>query len=179
MIAKARTIRTFIIVALSCAAASSISLIGGVGLEAVSEKILPLVPMLIAIPALNDLVGSYAAVIAAHTGDPTERQRSHKELARVIYRVALYNIVAIALLSLLVASFRGYYADFDFLLRFGGFVLVSVLIVVSFMFALAGGLDRLLRNHRYNPDELLIPVVTSLADILMLGLVALAVLTIF
>jgi cation transporter-like permease len=170
---------SFVFIAVTTAAASSVSLLGGLGLEYVSDKILPLVPLIVAIPALNDLVGDYATIIAAHTGDPAERASTHGQLARAIFRVVGVNIVAIIGLSLLVAHSRGYIFSTGFLLRFAGFITGSIVLVVIFMFAIAKLLDRLLLKRGINPDELLIPIITSVADIAMLGLVTLAVLTIF
>jgi cation transporter-like permease len=51
--------------------------------------------------------------------------------------------------------------------------------VVGVMFGVTAFLDKLLEKRSLNPDDLLIPVVTSVTDVLMLGLVALAVVTIF
>ncbi len=68
-------IRGFLFVVITVAAASSISLIGGFGLEVVQERILPLIPLIIAMPALNTMVGDYAAIVAAHASDPGENKK--------------------------------------------------------------------------------------------------------
>jgi cation transporter-like permease len=170
---------SFIFIALTTAAASSLSLLGGLGLEHVSDRILPLVPLIIAIPSLNDLVGDYGTIIAAHTGDPRERTKTHRQLALAIAKVVGVNIVAIIGMSLLVAHSRGYILEASFMLRFVGFIVASIVIVVLFMFTLARLLDHFLRAWHINPDELLIPIITSVADIAMLSLVTLAVITIF
>lgn len=171
--------RSVLFISVTTAAASSISLLGGLGLEAVSDKILPLIPLIVAVPALNDLVGDYATIIAAHTGNPAERTHTHAELAKAILRVIGVNILAVVTLSLLVAYGRGYILSGPFIVKFCVFVTVAIVLVVAFMFGAARLLDRLLLDRRINPDELLIPIITSLADITMLGLIALAVVTIF
>lgn len=171
--------QSFFFIAFTTAAASSVSLLGGLGLEYVSDRILPLVPLIVAIPSLNDLVGDYATIIAAHTGDPRERTSTHVQLAKAIFKVVGINIVAIIGLSLLVGSSRGYVLTSEFLVRFASFTAGSIILVISFMFVAAHLLDRLLTKRHVNPDELLIPIITSVADILMLGFVALAAVTIF
>lgn len=171
--------RSFIFVALTAALASSISLIGGFGLEYVSDRILPLAPLIIAIPGLNDLVGDYASIIAAHSGDPNERQRSKKDLAAAIFKVIGVNIAAIVALSLGTAAFRGFEFQEGFVVRFVIFIAVSAAVTVAFMFFVTHTLQVILERRRINPDELLIPVITSVADIVMLLLVTLAVITIF
>jgi cation transporter-like permease len=172
-------LRSIITVALTTGLASALSLLGGIGLEHVSRQILPLVPLLIALPGLNDLVGDYASIIAAHTGDPSERRRSHRELSRAIFHVVGLNIAAIVGLSLIVALLRGYALNLLFALRFALFTAFAVLVVVAFIFWLNRFLDRLLVKHRYNPDDLLIPVSTSIADILMLAIISAAVVLVF
>ena len=143
------TPRSFIFVAFTVACASALSLIGGIGLEYVSDRILPLIPLIIAIPGLNDLVGDYASIIAAHHGDPSESTRTKRQLIGAIFKVLGFNIISLILLSLGLAYMHGYIFEV------------------------------ILKKRHINPDDLLIPVVTSLADIIMLLFVTLAVLTIF
>lgn len=171
--------RTFIFVAFTTALASSLSLIGGIGLEHISDRILPLVPLLIAIPSLNNLVGDYASIIAAHTGDEKEGKRVKRTVAKAIFKIIWINIFAIIALSVGGAVLRGYDFDSEFIWRFVIFVAGASILTVLFMFVIANVLDVILKKRKINPDELLIPVVTSVADIVMLLLVTLAVLTIF
>ncbi|MCU0666999.1 MAG: magnesium transporter [Patescibacteria group bacterium] len=174
-----RARRTFIFVAIAAGLASSLSLIGGIGLEYISNKFLPLIPLIIALPGLNDIVGDYASIIAAHTGDPTERKRSKKTLAISIFKVLVINVSALAIFSLILAGVRGYMITAGFLAEFLIFVFVAVGLTVAFMFIISHILDVILRKEKINPDELLIPVVTSIADIFMLIMVTIAVLTVF
>jgi len=171
--------RSFIFVAFSAACASALSLLGGIGLEAVANKILPLVPLIIAIPGLNDLVGDYASIIAAHHGGPNETKKTKKELFRAIFRVVGINIGFLILMSLVFASIRGYVLEPIFIAKFVLFITSAVVLSIFVMFALAGFLEVILKNKRINPDELLIPIITSLADVLMLLLVALSVFILF
>lgn len=171
--------RSFLFVAFSAACASALSLIGGIGLEAVSDRILPLIPLIIAIPGLNDLVGDYASIIAAHHGDPNESTRSKKQLLGAILKVVGFNVFFLILLSIVLATLQGYVLDTVFVTKFILFVASAVLLSIFIMFAIAGALELILKNKHINPDELLIPIITSLADIVMLLFVALAVVTIF
>ena len=171
--------RSFIFVAFTTACASALSLIGGIGLEAVASRVLPLVPLIIAIPGLNDLVGDYASIIAAHHGDPTENSRSKKELLKAIFKVVGLNVVFLILLSVGLAHARGYVTDPNFFVKFSIFIASAVSLAILVMFVLSGTLELVLKRKNINPDALLIPIITSLADVVMLLFVALAVLTIF
>lgn len=171
--------RSFIFVSFTVACASALSLLGGIGLEAVATRILPLVPLLIAIPGLNDLVGDYASIIAAHHGGPNETKKTKKELFKAIFRVVGINVGFLILMSLVLASLRGYFLEPVFIAKFVLFIAGAVVLMIFMMFAVASFLEIALKNRRINPDELLIPITTSLADVFMLLLVTLSALTIF
>lgn len=161
-------------VGLSIGIASSISLIGGLGIEMVEEKLLSIIPLLIALPALNSMVGDYATLIAAHAGDPTERTRSKTDIVRAIVPAVMVNIVIIIGLSLMLGVARDYALESSFVIKFIGFVVFSVISIIAIMFLMTIMLDKLLLRHRLNPDDLLIPIVTTISDIFMLGMIALA-----
>lgn len=167
-------VRFIAFITLTTGLASTISMLGGIGLEAVSERLLPLVPLIIALPGLNDLVGDYASIIAAHASDPAECKTSKRELAKAISKVLWINILGIVALSLILASQRGYLATSDFLVKFVLFVAISIIAVVATLFAITALLDRALSRHKLNPDDIMIPVVTTITDVFMLCLIALA-----
>lgn len=171
--------RSFIYVAITTGLASSLSLIGGLGLEHISDRILPLVPLLIALPGLNDLVGDYASIIAAHSGDPNDGKRSRRDLFHAIFKVIGVNITAIILLSSLSAWHRGYLFTADFMIKFVIFVAVAAVLTVLSMFSISATLRIVARKYKINPDEVLVPVITSVADVIMLLLVTLAVIILF
>lgn len=171
--------RRILFIALTTGAASCISLIGGIGLEAVQERILPLVPLIIALPALNTMVGDYAAIIAAHAADPAERTTTKRTLAKAIAKAMWVNIIGVLALSLILATQRGYVLSSVFLTKFIFFVAGAMIATIVVMFILTIILDKLLEKKRLNPDDILIPIVTSISDVLMLALVALAVVFLF
>lgn len=170
---------SFWLSALVAGAASSISLIGGLSIELVAERLLPVVPLLIATPALNNMVGDYAAIIAAHIGDPAGRERSRRDLLKLLARVVLVNVVGLLILSLLLAHSRGYISSPDFVLKFGLFIAGVFAFMILSMFAISIWLERLVTRRNLDPDELLIPVVTSITDVAVLSLVAVGALILF
>lgn len=159
--------------------ASSISLIGGIGIETVSDKLLPIVPLIIIMPALNSLVGDYATLIAAHAGDPSERTKTKKELVKDMVPSLLTSCVFIITMGLFLSSHRGYSLHTDFVITFILFVVLSILSVVTLMFFFTYLLDKILVDHHLNPDDVLIPIITTVSDIFMLSLIALSAIYIF
>lgn len=174
-----RRLHSLLFIAGSTAAASCISLVGGIGLESVTEQLLPLVPLMIAMPALNTMAGDYAAIIAAHATDPAERASTKKQVARAIAKAIWVNIIGVLVLSSAIAWQRGYLFSDDFLARFILFIVASMIGTAVFMMVLTAILDKLLERHHLNPDDLLIPIVTSITDVIMLSLVAMAAVLLF
>lgn len=168
------SLRRLLFIVLTTAGASCISLLGGIGLEAVQTRILPLIPLIIALPALNTMVGDYAAIIAAHASDPAERVSTKRTLAKAIAKAMWVNILGVLVLSIFIAHQRGYLFTDGFYIKFVAFVVVSIIGTIGVMFALTAILDRRLERKRWNPDDILIPIVTSVSDVLMLGMIALA-----
>ncbi len=162
----------FIIV--SVGISSSISLIGGLGIEITADKLIAIVPLLVALPGLNSMVGDYATLIAAHAGDPEERTRSKWELVRAMIPSILINIVFALIVSLFIGYQRGFAMSSLFILKFAGFVVGSTVSVITAMFLITFLLDAMLKKRALNPDDVLIPIVTTVSDIFMLGLIALA-----
>lgn len=169
-----RYIRHVIFVVVTVGGASSISMIGGIGIQAVEDKLLPLVPLIIALPALNTMVGDYAAIIAAHAADPAEHKKTKRKLMHAISRAIWVNIIGLIILSVVIAWQRGYVFTPEFAIKFVLFIVIAMVSVISIMFGITALLDRLLERKKLNPDDILIPIVTSVTDVLMLGLIALA-----
>ncbi len=169
---KSRQSLPFIIT--TTALASCISMIGGIGIEYTEAELLPIIPLVIALPALNTMVGDYATIIAAHAGSPGEKKSTRKKLVKAIAKSTLVNIVGTIILSIVLAQSRGYTSNDDFLLKFSVFVTLSVASIVSVMFIITYTLDKILDKKKLNPDDVLIPIVTTITDVFMLGLIALA-----
>ncbi len=169
-----KRVGSLIFIIVSVGIASSISLIGGLGIEAVQEKLLTIVPLVIALPSLNSMMGDYATLIAAHAGDPEERTRSKMELVRAMAPSIVLNIIFVISISLVLSARRSYDITPLFFAQFAGFVAFSILSVVSIMFIITLALDAALKKRPLNPDDVLIPIVTSISDVFMLGLIALA-----
>lgn len=149
-------------------------MLGGLGIEFTERELLPIVPLVIALPALNTMVGDYATIIAAHAGSPGERQATRRKLVHSIFISSMVNIAGIIGLSTVLSHQRNYDLTSLFVIVFSGFVLFAVLGIVTVMFGITYFLDRILKKKKLNPDDILIPIVTTITDVFMLGLIALA-----
>lgn len=154
--------------------ASCISMIGGIGIEFTEKELLPIVPLVIALPALNTMVGDYATIIAAHAGNPAQKKTTRKKLIRAIIVSTFLNAISTFAMSLFFSEKRNYISSLSFIATFAGFVFFSVASIVAVMFTITYALDKMLESKNLNPDDILIPVVTTITDVFMLGLIALA-----
>lgn len=161
-------------IVITTALTSCISMLGGLGIEFAEAELLPIVPLVIALPALNTMVGDYATVIAAHAGNENQKKATKRKLVRSIFISTIFNISGTIALSIVLANKRGYHATSSFIALFSIFVCLSVLGIVAIMFAITYFLERILEQKKLNPDDVLIPIVTTITDVFMLGLIAIA-----
>lgn len=154
---------------------SAISSIGGIGLEFIQQKLVFLLPLVILIPALNDMVGDFGIVFASRF--TTElfigkikpehwwKSGAVRHLIFCIGSVALIIAVYLAIISYALAVFRG----FEFLpalflkLLLTSLIATVVIVLVLFAVVIAFGINVFRKNH--DPDNYLIPLATALADL--------------
>jgi len=154
--------------------ASILSSIGGFGLKTIQEKLVIFLPLLIALPALNDMIGDFGTIITAKfttslfegkIKKPLIKSYFVKHLFKDIMPIALFMAVYISLLSVLVALFMGFETNFVFFLKMLLITLVSTasLVILIFLVAIIGGYK--VYKNKEDPDDILIPITTSIADL--------------
>ncbi|MBI2129540.1 magnesium transporter [Candidatus Woesearchaeota archaeon] len=154
--------------------ASILSSVGGFGLQTIQIKLAAIIPLLILLPSLNDMIGDFGMIITSKfTTALYERKikrpwwRSHfvKHLYRVIIPIALISAVYISILSVFIAYARGFSFDIILLLKIIGLVALTtaLLVVIIFLISIIGGLY--VYHRKEDPDDMLIPITTSVADL--------------
>lgn len=152
--------------------ASVLSSVGGIGLQTIQEKIFVIVPLLIFIPALNGFVGNLGITISSkfttslYLGETEEkRKKKMAQLVRVVYVIALFLAAYLTLLSCTVAYLKGY--EFNLLLFFK-IMLIAVsmtLVMTTVIFAVSMALGKIIFRRGEDPNNFLIPITTSIADL--------------
>ncbi len=153
--------------------ASIFSSIGGIAIKSVQEKIILVLPLLIILPALNDMVGDFGIIIVSkfttylalrQIKRPLRKSHPLKHLYSVVLPVALISAIYLATLASLFAFFRGYFININILIKILAIVLITTLflILIIFLVSVIGGLY--IHRKKLDPDDLLIPVTTSIAD---------------
>ncbi len=154
--------------------ASAISSLGGIGLEALRTKIALLVPIIILLPALNDMIGDFGAIIASRfTTMLYEKEIKEKKwwtepelhhLFFVVLGIAVLAAIYVAILAYFIAMLKGF--PFDMIMA-QKVMLVSIittmlLVFILFLVSTIGGFYVYRKKH--DPDNYLIPLATALAD---------------
>jgi len=168
--------------------ASIISSFGGIGLELLKAKIAVLVPLIVMIPALNDMIGDFGTIISSKFTTLLYQKKVHKswwksyELGdefRVISSIALFAAFYLGIASVLISYIQGAPIDIISSLKVIAiaFMATATLVLVIFFLAIVGGLWVYKRGS--DPNNFLIPLTTSAADFSSLILFALLVAFLF
>jgi len=169
--------------------ASIISTFGGIGIEALSSKLVWLLPVIILLPSLNDMIGDFGSIIASRfTMMLFKKEVSEKNLWKrnhvhhlffVSVGIAICTAVYVSVLAYFIASVMGF--PFDKLVFqkviFIAMITTVFLILLLFFMSIIGGLYVYRRKH--DPDNYLIPLTTAIADFGSMILLALLVAWLF
>ncbi|MEM4248038.1 MAG: magnesium transporter [Candidatus Nanoarchaeia archaeon] len=162
--------------------ASVISSVGGVGFEALKLKLAALIPLLIMIPALNDMIGDFGTIISSkfttllYQGKVPKKWWNSYELGdqfRIIAAIALFAAFYVGVVSVFVALLQGATINIIEALKVIAiaFMSTATLILVIFFISIIGGLW--VHRKGEDPNNFLIPITTSVADFSSLVLFAL------
>jgi cation transporter-like permease len=153
--------------------ASIISSAGGVGFEALKLKIAALVPLLIMIPALNDMIGDFGTIMSAkftillYQGKIPKKWWNSYELGdqfRIIATIALFAAFYVGIVSVLVTFLQGIPVNAIEALKVIAiaFMSTATLVLTIFFISIVGGLWVYKKGS--DPNNFLIPMTTSIAD---------------
>jgi len=154
--------------------ASVISTLGGIGLHSVQERILAILPLLIIFPALNGMVGnSGITFVSRYTTLLQQKKLGKKKLMNkalrehflLILKVAVIAAFYISTLSMIIASLKGFKFDpflYIKILAITTITTISLVLLIALISIVAG---RYFAKKKEDPDNLLIPITTSIADL--------------
>jgi len=167
--------------------ASIISSIGGLSLESIKDKIMIFTPVIIMIPALNGMIGDLAIVIVSKFTTllylkkirrPLLKSHFTRHIVKEIIPISIFSALYITILSYLFAVFKGFESNITnfiytfFIATFTTFFLIIIILIVAILGSLY------VYHKKENPDDLLIPITTSIADAGSMILISYLVLTI-
>jgi cation transporter-like permease len=164
--------------------ASMLSVIGGIGLALVEKKLYFLLPVLITIPALADMVGDFSAIIASKSVALIEEKKLPRDWAhsKVILGMATHMLwisigysLIVGMASLFIASRQGFALSPEFISKFLIILILINVMMVLFLIVFSIRVGSAVAYHGHDPDNFLIPIATSIADVGVLLLFSLMV----
>lgn len=156
--------------------AALISSIGGIGVDHVKEKVLAIIPLIIMLPALNDMIGDFGAIISSkfttmiYTGRVSlnkgiMKSRDFRKLVRNIFLVAIVSSVYLGVASYMLAYYSGFAFETAVMIKIIGTAVACTLALVSIIFVVSVASGIYIYRKKEDPNNFLIPIATSLADL--------------
>ncbi len=163
---------------------SLLSLLGGIALQSIEEKIITIAPLIILMPALNNLVGSFGTLISSkfttllYTGR-ISFAKSKNHLISLMFMIAFVSSIYLGIASVILGTFYGYPFTYATLLKVVGISVFATLLLVGFISLISIALGFYIFKKNEDPNNFLIPISTSIADVGSMAILALMVLLFF
>ncbi|MAG52891.1 MAG: hypothetical protein CMH62_02920 [Nanoarchaeota archaeon] len=153
--------------------AAILSSLGGIGLELINEKLIAILPLLIIFPALNNMIGNFGTIISANfttllfTNQLRARWKSKKlrELLRTLFITAFFSAIFLATLASLISWYKGFPMTSEIFFKILIIVLVCTAVLVTLICLIAVSAGFYYYHIKQDPDNKLIALSTSIADL--------------
>jgi mgtE-like transporter len=161
--------------------ASIISSIGGISLQFMEDRLLTIIPLLILVPAMNNMVGDFGCIVSSkfttllYLGKVNQKWWKSRHLHRLFLVILMSSFIMsvfIGVAASVIGYWRGFSLSFEVFLKILSIAVLSNFILVGVIFAVSiiGGLA--IYRKREDPNNFLIPIATSVADLLNLVIFA-------
>lgn len=153
--------------------ASIISSFGGLALENIKTVFVSIIPLIIILPALNDMIGDYGTIASArlstmlHEGLIKERCWSNKELKKLFVQIFIISIITAifsSAIALAVSMVWGYGISLMLAIKVFIIAVLDIALLVSVLLAISVVAGKYFYNKGEDPNNFLIPITTSVAD---------------
>ncbi len=161
-----------------------ISSMGGIALQSVEEKIIAIAPLIILMPALNNLVGSFGTLVSSkfttllYTGK-ISLAKSKEHLLALMFMIAFVSSVYLGIASVLLGTFYGYPFSYTILIEIVGISVFATILLVGFISLISIALGFYIFKKNEDPNNFLIPISTSIADVGSMTILAVMVTLLF
>lgn len=154
--------------------ASIISSFGGFAIENIKEVFVVIIPLIILLPILNGMIGNYGTIISSrfstllHEGKAGKGIKGNKELTTLfaqVMTIALIFVVIATAIALTISFFIEGQMNSDVIYKIFFISLIDVLVLITILFFVAIAAGRYFFKKKEDPDNFLIPITTSIADL--------------
>ena len=153
---------------------SILSSIGGISLLTIERKLFLILPLLILLPGLNNMIGSFGTIMSSkfttllYLGKLKEKWWKSRDLTAVIWTiiiVAIISAVYIGLLSNLIAYWKGFDITSELIIKVVLISLLATILLVALIIFISIPAGLMVYKKNKDPDNFLIPLTTSVADL--------------
>ena len=168
--------------------ASIVSSLGGLALEHIKNNLIAIVPLIILLPALNDMIGDYGSIVSGKfstmlwKGEVKNDVFKTLKLKKLFFQIIIIGLMT-AILSSILALFSAHFINSNInsivILKIFFIVILDTLILVSLLFFTAVFAGLYYFRKKEDPNNFLIPITTAIADFGNMIVLTLLVLLIF
>ena len=153
--------------------AAIITAAGGMALEKIKELFVAIIPLVVLLPVLNDTIGGYGSIISSrfstmlYEGKRVEKWWKSRELKKLFFQVLIISMLTTSLsavIALIFSLFSNYEVTFIGALKIMLITMVDALLLILIMFisSICIGLHYYWKKE--DPNNFMIPIITSIAD---------------
>lgn len=153
--------------------ASLLSSLGGIALENIKVIFISIVPLVVLLPALNDMLGDYGSIISSrfttllYTGKLRGRWYKNSSLRKLFLQIVIIAMLTALIsssLALVISYFAGYGLTFEIGYKVFLIGIIDTILLVGLLFITSIFFGWYIYNKNEDPDNFLIPITTSVAD---------------
>lgn len=144
---------------------------GGITLEYFKQNLEKLAPLIIVVPALNDMIGDFGTTFSGkistmlHEGKIRNNILQNYEIKALLVHSLIIAFIGGLLISGGAVILKGHGMQIFEVIKFVFIVLVDVLFLVIFMFVISTKFGKYFFKNKEDPNNFLIPISTSIADL--------------
>lgn len=167
---------------------SILSSFGGFALERIKVLFLAITPLVILLPALNDMVGNCSIIISSrfsemlHEGKVQKKIMKTKEVKKLFFQILTVSFIAAILsstIALIISHFSEGGMNLIFILKIFFIVIFDMLFLTTLLFFIVIFLGVRIYNKNEDPNNFLIPISTGIADFANMVLLMILILLLF
>ena len=153
---------------------SLLSSFGGMSLELIRTKLTLFLPLVIVLPALTDMVGDAGTIVVSKITTYLYLGKFKKKLLTkfildlflLLLKIFSISAIYVTFLALFIGYIKeGFSFNFIFLLKMFLIILITTFTIISIIFSVALVGSRYAFRRNIDPDDLLIPITTAIADL--------------
>jgi len=155
--------------------ASIMSSMGGIGLQSIQTSIITILPLLVMLPALTDMIGDFGTIVSSrfatmlYLGQVGRKNWWHSrymhKLFGIVVGVALIAAIYLGTVATWIAVARGFAVDAVLFMKIIEIAIAATVMLIGLMFFLSVVGGFYIFSKKEDPNNFLIPITTSVADL--------------